>query len=176
MYSCLFRFNIRITEWGTLHDVFFMWRCTWTGLWPTGLDCWQQYQNCSMFAFVIADRSSRPGILKFSRRSTLKMTVCTKWLHTYVSITLAFMIYIFFVHPLISSSPLLSLGLQAGEGCKLFYIGYIDTGMCSTKGYDFQAVFLGNWIWSFTFFVWKWETPFFVWKCFVPRSETGCRI
>lgn len=42
-------------------------------------------ENCSMFAFDIADRSSRPGILKCSRRSTLKMTVhkMTPYLHQY---------------------------------------------------------------------------------------------
>ena len=45
---------------------------------------------------------------------------------------------------------------------KLLYI--IDMGMCCSKGYGFQAVFLGNWIWIFTFFAWKWV-------CFVPRSE-----
>ena len=33
-------------------------------------------------------------------------------------------------------------GCRAGEGYKLLYISYIDTGMCSTKGYGFQAVFL----------------------------------
>ena len=51
-------------------------------------------------------------------------------------------------------------GLRSGEGYKLLYISYIDTGMCSTKGYGFQAVFFGNWIWSFTFFAFKWVCLF----------------